>query len=218
MKLLFYLAISFTIISCSSNKTVYWCGNHPCIDKNEKEAYFKKTMIVEVKDFGKKNLKENSEIEKILQQDQSGKKGEIKEEKVLAKQSKLEKKRRINEEKVLAKQSKLEKKRRINEEKVLAKQAKLEKKRRINEEKVLAKQAKLEKKRRINEEKVLAKKIEQNEKKIIKKDKKKSKKSINVNTDLENIAIVSTNFQKKVKEISKRNIFKPYPDINDIPN
>ena len=182
MKLLFYLAISFTIISCSSNKTVYWCGDHPCIDKNEKEAYFKKTMIVEVKDFGKKNLKENSEIEKIVQQDQSGKKGEIKEEKVLAKQSKLEKKRRINEEKVLTKQ------------------------------------AKLEKKRRINEEKVLAKKIEQNEKKIIKKDKKKSKKSINVNTDLENIAIVSTNFQKKVKEISKRNIFRPYPDINDIPN
>ena len=66
MKLLFYLAIFFIIISCSSNKTVYWCGDHPCINKNEKEAYFKKTMIVEVKDLGKKNLKESSEIEKIF--------------------------------------------------------------------------------------------------------------------------------------------------------
>ena len=164
MKLLFYLAMSFIIISCSSNKTIFWCGDHPCIDKNEKEAYFKKTMIVEVKDLSKKNLKENSEIEKILQQVQTEKKGEIKEEKVLAKQAKLDKKRRINEEKVLSKQ------------------------------------------------------MEQNEKKIIKKDKKKSKKSTNVNGDLENIAIASTNFQKKVKEISKRNFFRPYPDINDIPN
>ena len=164
MKLLFYLAISFTIISCSSNKTVYWCGDHPCIDKNEKETYFKKTMIVEVKELGKKNLKQNSEIEKIMQQAQTEKKGEIKEEKVLAKQAKLDEKRRIKEEKVLAKQ------------------------------------------------------IEQDEKKIIKKDKKTSKKSTDVDADLENIEIVSTNFQRIVKEISKRNIFRPYPDINDIPN
>ena len=164
MKLLLYLAISFTIISCSSNKTVYWCGDHPCIDKNEKETYFKKTMIVEVKELGKKNLKQNSEIEKIMQQAQTEKKGEIKEQKVLAKQAKLEEKRRIKEQKVLAKQ------------------------------------------------------IEQDEKKIIKKDKKTSKKSTDVDTDLENIEIVSTNFQRIVKEMSKRNIFRPYPDINDIPN
>ena len=164
MKLLFYLAISFIIISCSSNKTVYWCGDHPCIDKNEKETYFKKTMIVEIKELGKKNLKQNSEIEKIMQQAQTEKKGEIKEQKVLAKQAKLDEKRRIKEEKVLAKQ------------------------------------------------------IEQDEKKIIKKDKKTSKKSTDVDADLENIEIVSTNFQRIVKEISKRNIFRPYPDINDIPN
>ena len=164
MKLLFYLSISLIIISCSSNKTVYWCGDHPCVDKNEKETYFKKTMIVEVKELGKKNLKQKSEIEKIMQQAQTEKKGEIKEQKVLAKQAKLEEKRRIKEQKVLAKQ------------------------------------------------------IEQDEKKIIKKDKKTSKKSADVDVDLENIEIVSTNFQRIVKEISKRNFFRPYPDINDIPN
>ena len=53
------------IFSCSSNKGVYWCGDHPCINKDEKEAYFKKNMIVEVKDYNKKNIKKDSEIEKI---------------------------------------------------------------------------------------------------------------------------------------------------------
>ena len=182
MKLLFYLSISFLIISCSSNKTVYWCGDHPCIDKNEKEAYFKKTMIVEVKNFSKKKLKENSDIEKIMEQ------------------------------------AKTQEKRRIKKEKVLVKQAKLEKKRRLKEEKVLAKQAKQEKKRRLKEEKVLAKQIEKDEKKIIKKDKKVSKKITSVDTDLERTSIASTNFQKIVKEINKKNIFRPYPNINDIPN
>ena len=133
MKLLFYLAMSFIIISCSSNKTVYWCGDHPCIDENEKETYFKKTMIVEVKQLGKKDLKENSEIEKIMQQAKTEKKGESNEQKVLAKQAKLEEKRIIKEQKVLSKQAKLEEKRRIKEEKRLAKQAKLEEKRRIKE-------------------------------------------------------------------------------------
>ena len=42
MKNLFFLFILFMIISCSSNKVVYWCGDHPCINKKEKKAYFKK--------------------------------------------------------------------------------------------------------------------------------------------------------------------------------
>ena len=49
MKNLFFLFILFIIISCSPNRGVYWCGDHPCINKKEKEAYFKKTMIVEKK-------------------------------------------------------------------------------------------------------------------------------------------------------------------------
>ena len=45
MNKLFYLTIFFVIIGCSSNKIIYWCGDHPCINKTEKEAYFEKTMI-----------------------------------------------------------------------------------------------------------------------------------------------------------------------------
>ena len=40
----------FLIVGCGSSNTVYWCGDHQCINKKEREAYFKKTMIVEVRD------------------------------------------------------------------------------------------------------------------------------------------------------------------------
>ena len=52
------------IISCSTNKGVYWCGDHPCINKKEKEAFFEKNMIVEIKDLKKSAYKTDSMIEK----------------------------------------------------------------------------------------------------------------------------------------------------------
>ena len=71
------------IISCNSNKNVYWCGDHPCINKKEKEAYFKKTMIIEIKDLKNKNYKNDSEINKIMQQTKvSEKKKELKVKKI----------------------------------------------------------------------------------------------------------------------------------------
>ena len=124
MKNLFLICILFMIISCSSNKGVYWCGDHACINKKEKEAFFKKTMIVEIKDL-KNDYKNDSEVKKIIQQAKSGIKKRIKTEKSLIKQTKSKEKRRIKEEKDLAKQIKLEEKRRIKEEKDLAKQIKL---------------------------------------------------------------------------------------------
>ena len=80
MKNLFFLFILLMIINCSSNKGVYWCGDHPCKNKKEKEAYFKKTMIVEIKTSINKNYKNNSEIEKIMQEAQSKAKKIIKDE------------------------------------------------------------------------------------------------------------------------------------------
>ena len=49
MKLFFFLIIIFLLTGCVTDKGVYWCGDHPCINKKEREAYFKKTMIVEIK-------------------------------------------------------------------------------------------------------------------------------------------------------------------------
>ena len=104
------ISISIFIFGCSVGKGVYWCGDHPCINNKEKAAYFKKTMIVEVRNYNKGKINDNSEIEKLLDQ------------------AKLDEKRRILSEKELAKQTKIE-------EKELAKQIKLEEKKRIKEEK-----------------------------------------------------------------------------------
>jgi len=128
MKNLFFLFMLFLTISCSTNKNVYWCGDHPCINKKEREAYFKKTMIVEIKDLENKNYKDVSDIEKITQQAQLNENKGIKSEKNLVKYKKLK-------EKNLKRQVKLEKKRRIKEEKNLAKQIELEEKKRIKDKK-----------------------------------------------------------------------------------
>ena len=81
MKTCLFLSILFLVIGCTSTKSVYWCGDHPCINKKEKEAYFKKTMIVEIRDLNKNNYKDESEIEKLLQQAQMNEKQRIKNEK-----------------------------------------------------------------------------------------------------------------------------------------
>ena len=137
MKKLFLLLIAFLLISCSNKNLVYWCGDHPCINKKEKESYFKKTMIVEIKDISK-SKKNNSEIEKITQQARLNEKKRIKEEKYLAKQERVELKKKIKKEKYLAKQELLDEKKRIKNEKKMAKQELLNEKKRIKNEKKLA--------------------------------------------------------------------------------
>ena len=198
MKNLFFLFMLFLTISCSTNKNVYWCGDHPCINKKEREAYFKKTMIVEIKNLKNKNYKNNSKIEKIMQNAQSKEKKRIKNEKDLAKQAK-------KQEKDLAKQIKLEEKKLIKEEKDLAKQTKLEEKKRIKEKKDLAKQIKLE-------EKKLSRK------KIVKNQKKHLRKNVELDADNVNTEIKLSKFSELAEKIRIKNAFKPYPDINDIPN
>ena len=122
MKKLLYLFLLFIIISCSSGKKVYWCGDHPCINGKEKEAYFKKTMTVEIKELDKATDKNKSEVAKIMKQAKVEEKQRIKNEKYLAKQVRLEEKMRIKEEKKLAKQVTLDEKKIIKKEKKATKQ------------------------------------------------------------------------------------------------
>ena len=117
MKKLLYLFLLFIIISCSSGKKVYWCGDHPCINGKEKEAYFKKTMIVEIREFNKDTDKNKSDVAKIMKQAKVEEKKRIKNEKYLTKQTRLEEKMRIKEEKRLAKQVALDEKKIIKKEK-----------------------------------------------------------------------------------------------------
>ena len=116
MKILLYLFLLFIIISCSNTKKVYWCGDHPCINAKEKKAYFKKTMIVEIKEFDETANKNKSEVAKIMKQAKVEEKKRIKNEKYLAKQVRLEEKMRIKEEKKLAKQVELDEKKIIKKE------------------------------------------------------------------------------------------------------
>ncbi len=179
---LLYIIIFFTIIGCSSNKMVNWCGDHPCINKKEKEIYFKKTMIVEVRELKKGNKKNDSDIEKIMRQ------------------------------------AHLDEKKRIKGEKDIAKQTKLDEKTRIKEEKRLAKQAKLDEKRRIMEEKNLENRIKKDEKTLIKKKKNKLNQKNILSTKINTREIDSSQFNNLVEKIIKKNSFRSYPDIDDIPN
>ena len=164
MKKFYYIIIFFVIFSCANNKVVYWCGDHPCINKKEREAYFKKTMVVEAKNINKKKLTNNSDIERIILQT------------------------RTNEKK------------------------------RINKEKELTKQVKLEEKRRIKEEKELTKQINLNKKNIIKKKNKTPKQIVNAGDDPIYEEMSSSKFLRLVEKITNKNLLRPYPDINNIPD
>ena len=68
MKNIIFLCFLLVITNCARSNVVYWCGDHPCINKKEKEAYFKKTMIVEVRELKGTKFENKSELEKITQQ------------------------------------------------------------------------------------------------------------------------------------------------------
>ena len=138
MKITVSFILLFFIFSCSNNKVVYWCGDHACINKKEREAHFKKTLTVEVKNINNDNLKNDSSIKKI--QDQvfiSDKK-----RKELDKQAKIDQKKEIQKQKELDKQSKLEQKKEIQKQKELDKQSKLEQTKEIPKEKNISKDLK----------------------------------------------------------------------------
>ena len=65
MRLLFFLILYFFLSQCSNTSSVYWCGDHECVNKKEREVYFQKTMIVEVKKINKDEKKDNSNLEII---------------------------------------------------------------------------------------------------------------------------------------------------------
>ena len=78
----YFIILIFLILfsGCINEKNVYWCGDHPCINKKEKQAYFEKTMIVEVKNI-KEFKKNKSEMEKITNKAKENEKKRIKSKK-----------------------------------------------------------------------------------------------------------------------------------------
>ena len=84
----------FFLFGCASDNEVFWCGNHACVDKKEKLEYFKKNMIVEIKEIGKSEKKENSKFNDIIQQGNSLDTNNDKDLYLTKKQIKQKKKRR----------------------------------------------------------------------------------------------------------------------------
>ena len=103
MKYFFVIFFLFVFSHCARNDLVYWCGDHACINNKERAAYFKETMIVEMRDSAKKSSIDKSKAKDLKKQSKV-------EEKKLKKQAKIEKKIELMEKRDLKTQAKLEKK------------------------------------------------------------------------------------------------------------
>ena len=110
MKFIFFIFILFIISSCAKNEVVYWCGDHPCASNKERIAYFKKTMIVEIRDANKNSIKKSPEEKNRIKAAKLEQKKRIKEEKRIKKQAKIAEKIRNKKIRDLEKISKKEKK------------------------------------------------------------------------------------------------------------
>ena len=188
MRLLFFLILYFFLSQCYNSHSVYWCGDHECVNKKEREVYFQKTMIVEVKKIKKGEKKDTSNLEII-------KKNFIKEEKEKAKNIKK-----------LEKQAAKERKNKIKDEK---EQKKLELMQEKERQKALKKREKeIKKIEKANKKKI----VKKYNKKSNKNDAKQIKTFVAENNK------VNTGFGDLVEKILNRNSSKSYPDINEMPD
>ena len=118
MKTVYILLTLFLLSNCTNQNRVFWCGDHACKNKKEKEAYFKKTMIVEVKSAIKSEDKKESNLEnEILKKDK-------KKIKKIEDQTILNEEKRLKEESELIKEVILEEEK-LKEEKKIFEQATL---------------------------------------------------------------------------------------------
>ena len=188
MKILSILILSLLVFNCSSGgKKVFWCGDHACINKKERQAYFKKNLIVEVKELKSRSKEEKLEMEKILSE------------------ARINEKKRINNEKISIKETKLNEKIKKREQKLLKKEEGKKRKAYIKEQK------------RLEKEKLKKAKMNKKKQQVVtKKEKNKFfKKKNKVNEPLNNEENVNT-FGNIVKKIINRNKGKSYPDINTL--
>ena len=193
MKNFFYLSLFILLIGCSPKSGVYWCGDHPCINKKEKEAYFKKNMIVELRPKENRTAEEESAINKIIEQAKINEKERIKNEKNLLKQAKIDEKKRLKEEKEYKKKEKSENKNSKKKKNLDQEQAELIKE--IEEENSLLKEKKYS-----NENLTYNK-----------------QNSLDSNNSVKQ-SNETKSFNEIVKKIREKNSTSGYPDINNIPN
>ena len=200
MKKIFYTAFLILLIGCSSKSGVYWCGDHPCINNKEKEAYFKKNMIVEFKEKEKGTPEEESAIKKIIEQAKINEKERIKNEKILLKQAKIDEKNRLKEEREFKKREKAESEN-IKKQDV------------INQDEKIVNQEQAELIQEIEEEENILSKKNNDSKSLSNYQQGSLEKNI-----VSNQFPKPTSFNQIVKRIREKNSVSDYPDINNTPN
>ncbi len=188
MKYFFYFLLIFLVFGCETNKSVYWCGDHPCVNKKEKEAYFKTTMIVEKRVLGKNDKLTKSEKDEIIKKIKANEKKNYKKRKEAKKTARLKEK---------------EENKTLNEA-------------RSNNEEVAVSNVRDCKNPKGLHQKIMcatADKFTNNDSIKLKSENDK-KKLLEGNTLKTNS---SNEFSDYVKKIAEKNKLRPYPDINDIP-
>ena len=119
-------------LGCSKTQVTYWCGDHACRSIAEKDAYFKKTMTVEIIKSDKLDKEIKSELEIIKEEAGLENQKSRARKKTFSKKNKLDNRKKLKNEKKLAKQTRLEELKRIQNEKKLAKKSDLLEKKRRN--------------------------------------------------------------------------------------
>ena len=201
MKLIYFFCF-LTILSCTTVKKEYVCGDHPCIDKKEFNEYFSKNLIIEIKPNQKKK---NKTIDLIKLNTESSDKKNIT-DRVLKK----EKKRRLKNEK-----------KELKAEKIILQQ---ERKIRESEEKKIAQMTKVNKSKKIKISEVSNNR--EDTKKIVEKiplEKKIIKENTNMNTSNNSVKnnkvksicdeIKDCDIDKIAELLIKKGKDKPFPNI-----
>ena len=63
MKIFFFLIFIILLTNCGKPKTVFICGDHVCVNKDEAKQYFEENLTIEVKVLDSKNEKETDLVE-----------------------------------------------------------------------------------------------------------------------------------------------------------
>ncbi len=123
MKYTNLLIFCILFFGCSKTDSLYWCGDKPCRSIAEKNAYFKKTMTIEIKKSDKFDKIIKSNLELIKEQAGLEDKKINVQRKIFVKKNSSSEKRIIKNKKKLAKETRINKLKKIKKEKKLAKKS-----------------------------------------------------------------------------------------------
>ena len=74
MRTFFLIFLIFFLTQCGKPKTVFICGDHVCVNKNEAKLYFEENLSIEVKIIDKNIKQEIDLVELNLNKNQNGSK------------------------------------------------------------------------------------------------------------------------------------------------